>query len=247
MDIRSLVAGCQVVHDKVVALARSWGRARLAAGVQSLHRIVQRELQRRISLLEDGVYRLTTWTEWGDERYKVPCTLTIAGSRMMFDFDGAAPQCLHFFNSKPHVIAAIVISDVTDVLAHDVPLSAAMFDTIEVHCPPGTIVNANPPAPTASAHFDVALNASMAAQQCLMMAIAVSGPQAPGRHLLSGPVAPSCMGRHTWSYHPVDGAQDGWLMIDGAMAGCSAGHDRDGYNLFSFMVARKAIIESVDI
>jgi len=36
-------------------------------------------------------------------------------------------------------------------------------------------------------------------------------------------------------------------MIDGAMAGGSAGHDRDGYDLFSFMVARKAIIESVDI
>jgi N-methylhydantoinase B len=36
-------------------------------------------------------------------------------------------------------------------------------------------------------------------------------------------------------------------MIEGAMAGGSAGHDRDGYDLFSFMVARKAIIESVDI
>ena len=36
-------------------------------------------------------------------------------------------------------------------------------------------------------------------------------------------------------------------MIDGAMAGGSAGHDRDGYDLFSFMVARKAIIEAVDV
>jgi N-methylhydantoinase B len=247
MDIRSLVAGCQVVHDKISSMAETSGAARFTAGVQALRAIVARELRRRISLLEDGVYRLTTWTEWEDERYKVPCKLTIAGESMVFDFEGAAPQCTHFFNSKPHVIESIVISDVTDVLTHDLPLSAAMFDAIEVRCPPGTVVNAAAPAPTASAHFDVALNASMAAHQCLMMAIAISGDAAPGRHLLSGPVAPSCMGLHTWAYRDAGGAQDGWLMIDGAMAGGSAGHDRDGYDLFSFMVARKAIIESVDI
>ena len=247
MDIRSLVAGCQVVHDKVAALADSWGPDRLTAAVQSLRHIVLRELQRRISALEDGVYRLTTWTEWGDERFKVPCVLTISGEQMLFDFDGAAAQCSHFFNTKPHIVKAILVSDVTDVLAHDLPLSAAMFDAIEVRCPPGTVVNAAPPAPTASAHFDVALNASMAAQQCVMLAISISGDGAPGRHLLSGPVAPSCMGLHTWAYRTAAGGQDGWLMIDGAMAGGSAGHDRDGYDLFSFMVARKAIIESIDV
>jgi N-methylhydantoinase B/oxoprolinase/acetone carboxylase alpha subunit len=36
-------------------------------------------------------------------------------------------------------------------------------------------------------------------------------------------------------------------MFEGSMVGGSAGHDRDGYDLFSFMAARKAIIESIDI
>jgi len=166
---------------------------------------------------------------------------------MHFDFEGAAPQTNHFFNSKTHIIRAIVVSDITDVLAHDLPLSAGLFAPISLNCPEGTVVNSRPPAPTASAHFDVALNASMAAQQCVMMAIAASGKDAPGRHLLSGPVAPSCMGLHTWSYQTQAGTPDGWLMLDGAMSGGSAGHDRDGYDLFSFMVARKAIIEAVDV
>ncbi|MFP6850438.1 MAG: hydantoinase B/oxoprolinase family protein [Pseudomonas sp.] len=247
MDIRSLVAGCQVVNDKVLSLVQPWGSERFLAAVQALRNVVSRELRRRIGLLADGVYYMTTWTEWNEERYPVPCQLTIEGERMLLDFEGAAPQCDHFFNSKPHVIQAIVVSDVTDVLTHDLPLSAAMFDIIELRCPPGTVVNAAPPAPTASAHFDVALNASMAAQQCLMMAICASGEDAPGRHLLSGPVSPSCMGLHTWSYQQQGGGHDGWLMLDGALAGGSAGHDRDGYDLFSFMVARKAIIEAVDV
>jgi N-methylhydantoinase B len=247
MDIRSLVAGSQVAHDKLVQMASAMGPQRFIDAVRMLRERTEREMRRRISLLEDGEYSMTTWTEWNDELYKVPCRLTIDGDRMLVDFDGAAPQTNHFFNSKAHIIRAIVVSDITDVLAHDLPLSAGLFAPITLHCPEGTVVNSRPPAPTASAHFDVALNASMAAQQCVMMAIAASGADAPGRHLLSGPVAPSCMGLHTWSYQTPAGTPDGWLMLDGAMAGGSAGHDRDGYDLFSFMVARKAIIEAVDV
>ncbi|MEA3132286.1 MAG: N-methylhydantoinase [Gammaproteobacteria bacterium] len=247
MDIRSLVAGSQVAHDKMVTLATAMGAQRFIDAVRALRERTEREMRRRISLLEDGEYSMTTWTEWGDELYKVPCRLTIDGDRMLFDFDGAAPQTNHFFNSKAHIIRAIVVSDITDVLAHDLPLSAGLFAPISLNCPDGTVVNSRPPAPTASAHFDVALNASMAAQQCVMMAVAASGDDAPGRHLLSGPVAPSSMGLHTWSYQTQAGTPDGWLMLDGAMAGGSAGHDRDGYDLFSFMVARKAIIEAVDV
>src|SRR5260370_27112462 len=166
---------------------------------------------------------MNTSTEWGDEPYKVPCRLTIDGERMLFDFDGAAPQTNHFFNSKAHIIRAIVVSDVTDVLAHDLPLSAGLFAPIALRCPEGTVVNSRPPAPTASAHFDVALNASMAAQQCVMMAIAASGDDAPGRHLLSGPVAPSGMGLHTWSYQTQAGTPDRWLMLGGGTGRGPAG------------------------
>src|SRR5882757_1892515 len=247
MDIRSLVAGSQVAHDKMAQMAATMGAQRFIDAVRLLRERTEREMRRRIALLEDGEYSMTTWTEWEKELYKVPCRLIIAGDHMHFDFDGAAPQTNHFFNSKTHIIRAIVVSDITDVLAHDLPLSAGLFAPITLNCPEGTVVNSRPPAPTASAHFDVALNASMAAQQCVMMAIAASGNDAPGRHLLSGPVAPSCMGLHTWSYRTQAGTPDGWLMLDGAMAGGSAGHDRDGYDLFSFMVARKAIIEAVDV
>jgi N-methylhydantoinase B len=247
MDIRSLVAGSQVAHDKMFDMASAIGAERFIDMVRMLRERTEREMRRRISLLEDGEYGMSTWTEWGDELFKVPCKLTIKGDEMHFDFEGAPPQTTHFFNSKTHIIRAIVVSDVTDVLAHDLPLSAGLFAPIGLNCPTGTIMNSLPPAPTASAHFDVALNASMAAQQCVMMAIAASGPDAPGRHLLSGPVSPSCMGLHTWSYQTRAGTPDGWLMLDGAMSGGSAGNDRDGYDLFSFMVARKAIIEAVDV
>jgi len=247
MDLRSLVAGCHAAHDKLAAIARDMTPDRFLAALGGLERATEREMRRRIARLEDGVYGVSTWTEWEGELFPVPCRLTIDGETMCFDFAGAAPQSTHFFNSKAHIVTSILVSDVTDVIAHDIPLSAGMFAPIEVRCPPGTVVDSAPPAPIASSHFDVALNASMAAQQCIMMAIAASGEDAPGRHLLSGPVAPSCMGLHTWSYTSPAGTPDGWLMLDGSMVGGSAGHDRDGYDLFSFMVAKKAIIEALDV
>lgn len=247
MDLRSLVAGCHAAHDKLVAIVQRMGGARFADAVGDLRTTSEAELRRRITRLTDGVYKVRTWTEWDDELFEVPCTLTIAGNSLDFDFAGAAPQSTHFFNSKAHTITSILTSDVTDLIAHDMPLNAGMMAAITVRCPPGTVVDSHPPAPVASAHFDVALNASMAAQQCVMLAIAASGEDAPGRHLMSGPVAPSCMGLHTWGFTGPTGAPDGWLMLDGAMAGGSAGHDRDGYDLFSFMVAKQAIIEAIDI
>lgn len=247
MDLRSLVAGCQAAHDKLVAIARQMGVAHYLAVVRALNAATESEMRRRIGRLEDGTYSVTTWTEWEHEYFVVPCTLTVAGDSLTFDFAGAAPQANHFFNSKPHIITSILVSDITDVIAHDLPLSAGLFAPVRVLCPPGTVVNSAPPAPIASAHFDVAMNASMAAHQCLMMAIAASSEDAPGRHLLSGPVAPSSMGLHTWSYVGQGGMPDGWLMLDGALVGGSGGHDRDGYDLFSFMVARKSIIEALDI
>jgi len=39
------------------------------------------------------------------------------------------------------------------------------------------------------------------------------------------------MGRDTWSFQGPAGTPDGWLMLDGAMAGGSAGMIRDGYDL----------------
>lgn len=247
MDLRSLVAGCQAAHDTLVGIARQMGVQRYLAVAGALNAATESEMRRRIGRLEDGTYTVTTWTEWEDEYFVVPCALTVDGDRLTFDFAGAAPQSSHFFNSKPHIITSILVSDITDVIAHDLPLSAGLFAPVEVLCPPGTVVNSSPPAPIASAHFDVAMNASMAAQQCLMMAIAASGEDAPGRHLLSGPVAPSSMGLHTWSYLGPGGMPDGWLMLDGALVGGSGGHDRDGYDLFSFMVARKSIIEALDV
>jgi N-methylhydantoinase B len=246
MDMRSLVAGCAVARDKLVAIAEDMGVDDFLKGLQALRDLAEHETRRRIAQLTDGVYRVDTWTEWHGELFPVPCALTVAGDEMVFDFTGAPPQTNHFFNSKPHVIRAILVGDCTDVLTFDLPLTEGMFAPITVVCPPGSIVNSAPPAPVASAHIDVAISASSAAQQCLMLALAASTPQ-EATHLLCGSLAVAAMALHVWSYTTPHGTPDGWMMLDGSLAGNSAGYDRDGSDMWTFMVARKPILEAIDV
>jgi N-methylhydantoinase B len=246
MDMRALVAACNVGHDKLLELIESMGIERFEQIVDELVRATERELRRRIGLLEDGEYRFDTWTEWDDGFYRVPCRMTVAGDRLIFDFEGASPQTDHFFNSKQYIIEANVVAEVTNVIGYDLPMNGGLYAPVDVRCPQGTIVDCVLPAPIASSHLDVAVNAATAAQQCLMMALAVSG-EVPGRHLLCGPSSPSALGMHTWSYTTDQGYADGWLSLDGAMTGGGGGNDRDGNDFANFMVAKKAIIEAIDV
>ncbi|MFC0530005.1 hydantoinase B/oxoprolinase family protein [Phytohabitans kaempferiae] len=245
MDLRGLVAGCEVARDKLVDIARGMGRRQLLDGIGELRRRAEQEMRRRISQLADGVYRYTAWTEWHDELYEIPCAMTVSADTLHFDFTGAPAQTAHFFNTKPHIITAQIVGDGSDVLTPDIPLSQGMFNPVTVYCPPNSIVNSNPPAPIASAHIDVSLTASMAAHQCLMLAIAAGSSEVA--RLLTGPVAPSAMAIQTWAYTTPQGFPDGWMMLDGAMAGTAAAYDRDGTDLCNFMVARKPILEAIDV
>ncbi len=245
MDLRALVAGCHVAEEKLVEVVQEMGVPDFRAGMRALCDSGERELRRRIEAIADGEYRTVTWTEWGDELYAVPCTLTVAADTLIFDFTGASPQAPHFFNSKPYIIESELVADVCTLLCQDLPFSAGLFRPFDLRCPEGSIVNSEPPAPVASAHMDAAFCAATVATQCMVLALAAS-PDAPGRQYLSGPSGTSGLATHTWGCM-VNGAFDGWVMNDGCLPAPSAGHDRDGNDLFSFLVGRQGIVEFIDI
>ncbi len=93
--------------------------------------------------------------------------------------------------------------------------------------------------------MDAAFNAATVAAQCVVLALAAS-PGAEGRRYLSGPCGNSALATHTWGC-TVDGHFDGWAMLDGCLPAPSAGHDRDGNDMFSFLVGRQGIVEFIDV
>ncbi|MFC9358346.1 hydantoinase B/oxoprolinase family protein [Rhodococcus sp. NPDC057014] len=230
MDLRGLVAGTHASARAFAELARSMGPETFNSSVRGLQVASEREMRRRIGELEDGVYRTSTWVEFHEEFYYIPCKLTITGGSMEFDYEGAAPQVNRFFNSKPYIIASEFMSFFVERFTRDLPFNGGLFAPIEFKCPPGSIVNCNKPAPNAAGHMHVAHRAADLALQAVMLAIAAS-PNSSLREFLVGPDGCQGIGISLFSWAQGDGQRDAYIAIDGMLVGAAAGIARDGGDL----------------
>ena len=227
MDLRGLVAGAHFAAARTNDVVAQMGVAAFLRSLEVIRDLTETEFRRRIERLADGTYRATSWTEYREQFYKVPCTLTVAGDTLTFDFEGASPQCDHFFNSKPYIIAAELVVMIANHLAPDLPFNEGIFAPVTLRCPERSVVNCEPPAPISAAHMHVALNAAGVGMQALMLALGAS-PDAAQRSYLGGASWESAIGAQLWSWQLADGGHDAYLALDGQWAGSSAGAARDG-------------------
>jgi N-methylhydantoinase B len=230
MDLRGLVAGAHHASERIGQVVEQTGLDEFTASLAAIRDLSEMQMRRRISAIADGTYRATSWTEYHREFYKIPCTLTVTGDRMTFDFEGASPQCKRFFNSKPHIIIAELVVMLANRIASDLPFNDGLFAPITIRCPEGSIVNAKPPAPIGAAHMHVALNAACVAMQALTLATGAS-PSAEQHRRLGGASWGSAIATQLWSWIDATGKQDAFLTMDGLWAGGSAGSLRDGNDL----------------
>ena len=246
MDIRGLVAGCHVSAQKLAAVVEAMGVDDFLATAYAMCDNSERVLRDRITRLADGVYTMDGWVEWGDEQYLLPCRLEVAGDELHFDFTGAPPQVPHFINSKAYLVKGEIVADVRANLAQDLPFTEGMYRPIDVVCPPGSIVESSPPAPIASAHLDVSMNATGLAVQCLQLALAATDDDTLPR-LFAGPSGQAALANHSWSYVADDGSIDGWVLSESFQPGSSGGVAHDGSDLFANLVGSQHVLDFVDI
>ncbi|HZE73425.1 MAG TPA: hydantoinase B/oxoprolinase family protein [Pyrinomonadaceae bacterium] len=116
-----------------------------------------RLMRQTIDSIPDGVYQAEDaldddGTDAGAVFIRV--RVTIKGPRARVDFTGSAPQVAGPINA----VEAITVSAVSYVfrclVGGEVPASAGLMQPIEVIAPPGTVVNANPPASVAGGNVE---------------------------------------------------------------------------------------------
>jgi len=230
MDLRGLVAGAHHASNSIAEVIALSDVDTFVESLAAIRDLSEAEMRRRIGMIADGVYRATSWTEYWSEFYKLPCTLTVEGDRLTFDFEGASPQCQRFFNSKPYIVGAELVAMIWQRLAPDLPFNDGLFAPITIRCPEGSIVNAKPPAPISAAHMHVSLNAAGVAMQALTYALGAS-PDAPMHRYLGGASWASALATQIWSWTDAKGDSDAFLAMDANWVGGSAGAERDGKDL----------------
>jgi N-methylhydantoinase B len=147
-DLRAQEACMTVGAERLRELARRLGRRRLADGMDELYHYSERRTRAAIDRVPDGTYRARDVIE-GDGIHtgdiEISVSVEIAGSGLVADFTGTAPQQRGNVNCPLAVTRSAVYYVVRAVCDPDIPASGGAFAPVTVRAPAGCLVNAQPP------------------------------------------------------------------------------------------------------
>ena len=221
-DMRAQVAACRVALARLEQLVAQHGAATVAAVIETILDRTEERMRSRIARLPDGEYEFEDYVDSDGhkpEPLRVHLRLTVEGSDLSLDFSGSSPQATGPTNSAlPATLsgACVVLKALLDP---EWPANHGFYRPIRVVAPPGTIVNAQKPAPTGSTHevtsrvMDVVLGALAG-----ILPDQVAGANYGSvNHTYMGGIDPSSGQPYVWYEYP-DGGMGATRGRDGANA-----------------------------
>jgi N-methylhydantoinase B len=112
-----------------------------------LHELCSSAMRRVIAEIPDGEYSHRFTTDGG--HVELACRVAVRGERALVDFSGSSGEVANAINCPFHYTLARTFYGLKAMLLPSIPNNAATFEPVEVYAPPGSILNPQPPAPTA--------------------------------------------------------------------------------------------------
>ncbi len=149
-DYHAMIGTCRKAADRVEGLAARYGVATVREAVAELMGRAESRMRRAIAALPDGEYRYEAHVESGRERLEpltVRARVAIAGDGITVDLTGSSPQTAGPTNVGPAMAPTGAFTIIKSYLDPGSDVNSGAFRPLTVIAPPGTIVNADPPAP----------------------------------------------------------------------------------------------------
>ncbi|HYE93715.1 MAG TPA: hydantoinase B/oxoprolinase family protein [Terriglobales bacterium] len=149
-DFEAMIGTCKKAAERVEGMAAKYGVATVRAGVAELMDRAERRMRTAIRALRDGEYVYEAHLESGRERLEpltVRAKVTVADDTITVDLTGTSPQTAGPTNVGPAMAPTGAFTIVKSFLDPGSDVNSGAFRPLTVITPPGTIVNANPPAP----------------------------------------------------------------------------------------------------
>src|SRR5579885_3683265 len=156
-DLRAQIAALNVGAERLRALVASSGRAQVAAAMAALKDYADRLMRATLRRLRPGVYRAADHLDddgVGTGPIELRVAIRISGGRATVDFTGSAAQVRGSVNANYAVTLSATFYAMKCLAAEAVPPNEGLMRPIEVVAPPGTIVNARPPAAVAGGNVE---------------------------------------------------------------------------------------------
>jgi len=156
-DLQAQLAANQRGVLRFQELVARYGPAEVTLRKQQLLDYSSRMTCQLLKNLPDGIYPYEDFLDndgIAPAPIPVRVNLTIQGETALVDFTGSAPQCKGSLNAVYAITLSAVHYVFRCLLALDVPNNAGCLAPIRVIAPPGSIVNALPPAPVAGGNVE---------------------------------------------------------------------------------------------
>ncbi|WP_420447177.1 hydantoinase B/oxoprolinase family protein [Candidatus Palauibacter sp.] len=198
-DLYSLAACNRTGCERLVAMMTEFGIDSLEPLAETIISTSRRAMRERIGALRPGTYRNRMRIDGYDEDLDLVCALTVLpDGTITIDWDGTSPMSSRGINVPVTYTRAYSSFGVRCIVGSEVPNNAGSLAAIEVSAPPGSLLNAPPPAAVSARHAigqmlpDVVLG-------CLEQALEPGAVPAEGASCLWNPVimaGPGLTGSH---------------------------------------------------
>ena len=229
-DLYSLAACNRTGCDRLIAMMTEFGLKSLDELAEMIVTASRRAMLERIRALRPGTYRHRMTIDGYDADLELVCALTVTPDGIHIDFDGTSPMSPYGINVPETYTRAYGSFGVRCVVGSEVPNNAGSLDTIKVTAPPGSLLNAPPPAAVSARHAigqmlpDVVLG-------CLAQAMPQGSVPAEGASCLWNPVlmgGPGLTGSHPY------GDAEPFVVNPFHTGGTGARPGKDGLSATSF-------------
>lgn len=152
-DVRAQAAACLTGERGYLALIEQYGVDELAVLSTALLDQAERLARNAITAMPDGVYEFTDHIDedgLDPDPIRINVTITVAGDRLITDFEGSAGQVRGAINSPLPYTKSTVYACVRHLIGGDPPNNEGYFRPIEIRAPHGSVVNPVLPASVAA-------------------------------------------------------------------------------------------------
>jgi N-methylhydantoinase B/oxoprolinase/acetone carboxylase alpha subunit len=231
-DIYSSIAGNERAATQISQLLGEMRIGDLEGLSDAIIDRTRTAVEKRIATVPDGVYLNEAQMDGYDAELTLKLRLTVAGSRMILDFEGSSPASPRGINVVLNYTTAYAAFGINCLINPDIPCNYGSLFPIEVLAPEGSVLNALRPSPVSAPHMvghmlpDIVLGA---------LASVVEVP-AEGAGLIWNP-----------SLRGVTPEGRSFTTVTFNAGGAGAQPDRDGWNTTAFPSGVKSMpVEAVE-
>jgi N-methylhydantoinase B len=156
-DLRAQIAALRVGADRLQSLVKGSGRATVSTAMEDLKEYAARLMESSLRALKPGTYKARDFLDddgFGTRRIPIQVSIRIGGGRAIVDFTGSSPQVRGSVNANFAITLSATFYVMKCLAAEAVPANEGLMRSIKLIAPPGSIVNALPPAAVAGGNVE---------------------------------------------------------------------------------------------